>query len=177
MAYGQDEQAYWLMIIITKIKNYKEINSKILSLIDKIPNNPIFEEKDNIIHSDYNLPKNFKREYLEYFSEIIKPYFEELCLKLHTKKIQITGAWFSQYIKNGTHSWHAHQECNLTNVYFVELPHKSLGTEILNYDRLDLNEGDLLTFPAHFYHRSPLNISDNRKTIISFNSNVLDYRP
>jgi hypothetical protein len=56
---------------------------------------------------------------------------------------------------------------------------KNLGVKkvnILNHDKLDLNEGDLLTFPAYLYHRSPLNISDNRKTIISFNSDVLDYR-
>jgi hypothetical protein len=177
MAYGQDDQAYWLMIIITKIKNYKEINSKILSLIDKIPNNPIINGNDNILHSDYNLPKTFKREYLEYFFETIKPYFTEICSKLHTTKIQISDAWFSQYTKNCTHQWHTHPECNLTNVYFVELPDKSLGTEILNHDKLDLNEGDLLTFPAYLYHRSPINILDNRKTIISFNSNVLDYRP
>ena len=163
------------MILITKIKNYQEINLKILSLIDKIPNNPIIENNDNIKHSDYNLPKGFKREYLEYFFEVIKPYFIEMCLKLHTKKIQISRAWFQQYTKNCEHRWHTHPQCNFTNVYFVELPFKSLATEILNHPNLNLNEGDLLTFPAYYFHRSPLNLSEKRKTIISFNSDVYDY--
>jgi hypothetical protein len=163
------------MIIITKIKNYKEINSKILSLIDKISINPIIKSNDNITNSDYNLPIGFKREYLEYFFDVIKPYFTELCSKLHTTRIEISKAWFQQYTKNCTHQWHTHPHSNFTNVYFVELPSKSLSTEILNHPNLDLNEGDLLTFPAYYYHRSPLNLSEKRKTIISFNSDIYDY--
>jgi hypothetical protein len=163
------------MILITKIKNYKEINSKILSLIDKIPNNSIIENNENILHTDWNLPKGFKREYIEYFFEVIKPYFKEMCLKLHTIKIEVSNAWFQQYVKNGMHGWHTHAKTNFTNVYFVELPLKSLATEILNHPNLDVNEGDLLTFPAYYYHRSPLNLSEKRKTIISFNSDIYDY--
>jgi len=175
MANGQDEEAYWLMIIITKIKNFKKINKQLLSLIDKIPNNPLIEHKDNITHTDFNLPKNFKREYLEYFLQSIKPYMLEMCAKLHTKRIEIYNGWFQQYIKNSTHQWHTHPNTHFTNVYFVELPSKSLGTEILNYPNLNLNEGDLLTFPAYYYHRSPINLSEKRKTIISFNTNIYDF--
>jgi hypothetical protein len=164
------------MIIVTKIKNYKEINKNILNLIDKIPTNPLIENLDNISHTDYNLPKNFKREYLEYFLKIINPYFEEICFKLHTKKIEISYAWFQQYTENNIHQWHTHPKAHFTNVYFVELPCKSVSTEILNFNNLDLNEGDLLTFPAYFYHRSPINFSGKRKTIISFNTDIYDYK-
>lgn len=164
------------MIIITKIENYKEINKNILSLIDKIPNNRIQKNGDKIYHTDWNLPKNFKREYLDYFVKILNPYLEKISIKLSSNTIKISNIWFQQYNKLDTHTWHTHPESNFTNVYFVELPSKSLGTEILNYDKLDLNEGDLLTFPAYLYHRSPANITEARKTIISFNSNISDYR-
>jgi hypothetical protein len=163
------------MIIITKIENFKEINKQLLSLIDKIPNNPLVEYNDNITHTDFNLPKNFKREYLEYFIEHIKPYFIEICAKLHTKRIEISNAWFQQYTKNSIHQWHTHPNANFTNVYFIELPSKSLATEILNHPNLNLNEGDLLTFPAYYHHRSPINLSEERKTIISFNSNIYGF--
>ena len=163
------------MIIITKIKNFNEINFKLLSLIDKIPNNPLVECNDNITHTDFNLPKSFKREYLEYFFECIKPYFVDMCSKLHTKRIEISNAWFQQYTKNSIHQWHTHPNTNFTNVYFVELPSKSLATEIFNHPNLDLNEGDLLTFPAYYYHRSPINLSKERKTIISFNTSIYDF--
>ena len=163
------------MIIITKINNYKEINKNILFLIDKIPNNPMIEYNDNILHTDYNLPKNFKREYLDYFYEIIKPYIDKIALDLNSKKLIIHNAWFQQYVKNGAHQWHTHPNSHFTNVYFVELPSKLLTTEILGHDRLDLNEGDLLTFPAYSYHRSPINLTNERKTIISFNSDISCY--
>lgn len=163
------------MIIITKIKDFEKFNVKLLSLINKTPKNPLIEFNDNITHTDFNLPKNFKREYLDYFLEFIKPYLLEICAKLHTKKIEVSNAWFQQYTKNSLHQWHTHPNTHFTNVYFVELPFKSLGTEILNQDNLDLNEGDLLTFPAYYFHRSPINLSEKRKTIISFNSNIYDF--
>ena len=40
----------------------------------------------------------------------------------------------------------------------------------------DLEEGDLLTFPAHLLHRSNKINKDKRKTIISFNSDFKDVR-
>jgi len=163
------------MIKITKINNYQEINKQLLFLIDKIPNNSLIEGNDNISHTDWNLPFNFKREYLEYFIEIIKPYMLKITTELKSKRYSIENAWFQQYNKNSQHSWHTHSNCNFTNVYFVELPSKSLGTEILDIEKLDLSEGDLLTFPAYMYHRSPVNLEDKRKTIISFNSNFEDY--
>jgi hypothetical protein len=164
------------MILITKINNHKEINKNILSLINKIQNNPIQKDGDKIHHTDWNLPENFKREYLEYFIPILQPYLNNISIKLNSKILKISNIWFQQYNKLDTHTWHTHPEANFTNVYFVELPSKSLGTEILNHDKLDLNEGDLLTFPAYLYHRSPANITEGRKTIISFNSNISDYR-
>jgi hypothetical protein len=164
------------MIIITKIDNYKEINKNILSLIDKIPNNPIQKDSVKIHHTDWNLPNNFKREYLDYFIPVLQPYLNNISIKLKSKILKTSNIWFQQYNKSDIHNWHTHMEANFTNVYFVELPSKSLGTEILNHNRLDLNEGDLLTFPAYLYHRSPKNITGERKTIISFNSNISDYR-
>ena len=38
---------------------------------------------------------------------------------------------------------------------------------------IKLREGQLLTFPAHIMHRSPVNKSKERKTVISFNTNIL----
>jgi len=166
-----------IMIIITKIDNYKEVNKNLLNLIDKIPRNSLVEDSCSMIsHTDWNLPKTFKKEYLDYFFKIMQPYFEKLCVKLNCNEIKVTEAWFQQYIKNDLHQWHTHPKTNFTNVYFVELPDRSLSTEILGCKNLELNEGDLLTFPAFYYHRSPVNLSEKRKTIISFNTDIYDYR-
>ena len=52
-----------------------------------------------------------------------------------------------------------------------------LTTEIYDYTtnkkipNLYVKEGDLLTFPSIFPHRSTINNTNKRKTIISFNTN------
>ena len=163
------------MIKINEIDNYQEVNKQLLSLIDKIPNNPLLGKNDNISHTDWNLPRDIKREYLEYFFKIIKPYMLKIANELKSKTCDIDNVWFQQYKKNNTHQWHTHAKCQFTHVYFVELPSRSLGTEILDQKKLKLKEGDLLTFPSYFYHRSPINLSDKRKTIISFNCSFEEY--
>lgn len=158
------------MILITKVDNHKEINKELLSLINKIPKTSLNEEEQNISNTDWTLPRDFKREYLDYFYTIIRPYMLKLADQLNSKNWKIHNGWFQQYHKLENHSWHVHGGANFTNVYFIELPSDDLGTEILNHKKINVKEGDLLTFPACYYHRSPVNQTDKRKTIISFNS-------
>jgi hypothetical protein len=163
------------MIFITKINDFKKINKKLLKLIKEIKP-PLLIPKDEFIsNTDWYLPKDHERKYLDYFYETINPYMGDLALKLHSKKCSIQNGWFQQYKKSAFHGWHTHPKCNFTNVYFVELPDKSLATEILGHGKFDLNEGDLFTFPSYLYHRSPINNLNKRKTIVSFNCDFFDY--
>jgi hypothetical protein len=162
------------MIFITKTKNYKTINKQLLKLISKIKN-PYLEKGTSICNTDWSLPRSYKRDYLNYFLNFIKPYMNELATKLYSKNWTIHNSWFQQYSKSNYHEWHTHPETNFTNVYFIELPNESLGTEIFNCEKLKLQEGDLLTFPGYFYHRSFLNKTKKRKTIISFNSSFSNF--
>jgi len=163
------------MILITTIKNSKEFNKNLLNLISNIKNS-YCENGNNISNSDWSLPKDYKRDYLNYFIEKINPYMNEIALKLYSNSWNIHNFWFQQYLKSDQHTWHTHQGANFTNVYFVELPNKSLATEIYKCKKLNVKEGDLLTFPAYFYHRSPINKSNKRKTIISFNSSFGNFQ-
>jgi len=162
------------MIIVTKVKNNKYINKNLLTLINLI-NNSYKTENSFVSNTDWNLPKEHKREYLVYFYEIIRPYMNKIANKLHSKEWVIHNGWFQQYLKLGNHEWHTHPESHFTNVYFVELPHKSLVTEIYKHKKIKVEQGDLLTFPAFYYHRSPLNNLNKRKTIISFNSSFFEF--
>lgn len=162
------------MIVIQKVENYIELNKKLLKLIDKIPNNPLIETGP-ISHTDWNLPRTFKREYLDCFIPAIQPQLNNLKNQFRSKEYKIANIWFQQYTHNNYHDWHCHGEANFANVYFVELPSNSIGTEILGMENLNLKEGDLLTFPAFLYHRSPKNITNDRKTVIAFNTNLSDF--
>jgi hypothetical protein len=163
------------MIFITKIDNHKEINKNLLKLINKIKNPIKHTTGSSIFNTDWNLPEDYKRDYLIYFYEIIKPYMNKIADKLHSKKWIIHNSWFQQYLKSDSHDWHTHVKSNFANVYFVELPNKCLGTEIFKYKKLKVKTGDLLTFPAYYFHRSPMNNLNKRKTIISFNSSFEEF--
>lgn len=163
------------MILITKIKNSKTVNKNLLELINKIKN-PFLKDKCNLSNTDWDLPKDFKREYLDYFIEIIKPYMNKIAEKLYSKNWIIHNFWFQQYLNSDNHPWHTHEASHFTNVYFVELHDKICGTEIYKHKKLNLKPGYLLTFPAYLYHRSPPINLKKRKTIISFNSSFNNFK-
>ena len=153
------------------IENHNFHKNIILKLIEKIPKNKF----ENISHTDWTLPNDYKREYLEYFKTIINSYILEIRDYLNTEKYIFENCWFQQYYQNDDHSWHTHELTQFANVYFVELPNKHYKTEIFDNTTntlidLDVKEGDVITFPSFYSHRSKPNISNERKTIIAFNS-------
>ena len=83
--------------------------------------------------------------------------------------IIIHNIWFQQYEQHDKHDWHTHTESQFTNIYYVELPDGE-KTELFDEVDIDIKEGDILSFPAYIFHRSKPNISNQRKTVISFNS-------
>ena len=163
--------------LITDIKEHNSIKDKLLFFINQMEESKINNEKDSISKTDWNLPKETKRIYLEYFYSIIKPYMNTMADKLKCKSWDIHNSWYQTYKKGDTHSWHIHPAENYTNVYYVDLPEQKIKTELYDIvdnkiiDEIEVKEGKLFTFPANIIHRSPINTSNNVKTIISFNSN------
>lgn len=159
-------------LVITKIKEHFEIKKIILKEIKNTPQNKF----KLITSTDWKTPREIYRKYfIDYLMPIIKKYYlkiaEELQLKdFNINKLIIHNYWFQIYEKNSTHNWHTHASSHFTNVYFLELPDKNLATEIKDYSKLNVEEGDLITFPAYWTHRSPVNNTNKRKTIISFNT-------
>tara|TARA_R100000742_G_C4205126_1_gene33099 strand:- start:94 stop:612 length:519 start_codon:yes stop_codon:yes gene_type:complete len=161
-------EAYYFL---TSIKEHSKTKKVLLSLINQIPKT----QYEDVSHTDWNLPKDYVRPYLAPFVDIIKPYMFKLTKKMKHKTWGIHNFWFQQYEKKGYHNWHTHGSTQFSNVYFLELPDKKYGTEFLNVVtnkkfKINVKEGDLLTFPSCMFHRSPKINSKKRKTIIAFNS-------
>jgi hypothetical protein len=161
---------------IKQLENFKIHKKTLLNLISKIPEKQRKSDIEQISNTDWNIPRNYNRDYLIYFYDIIKDYMNELSDFLCVTQWSISNAWYQQYYKNDRHDWHTHSQTHYTNVFYLELPIKKYKTEI--YDcftqkliNIDVKEGDILTFPAYYNHRSVINQSNKRKTIISFNSN------
>ena len=163
--------------ILTYIKEHQQNKNKLLSLINKMQLSSINNNKDVISKTDWNLPKEIKREYINFFYKMVTPYMDNMAVKLKCKSWNISNAWYQVYKKQDTHGWHIHENNNYTNVYYLDLPEQNIKTQLYDVkdnkiiDEIQIEEGHLFTFPAHIIHRSPPNISDKTKTIISFNSN------
>jgi len=163
---------------INSLDNYSEIKEELLNRIKNTKDNMMSDERNKIFSTDWNLPKDIDRPYVNFFVDIIKPYISKITEYLMYEKTELSNFWFQRYQNQNEHPWHSHPNFHFANVFYVELPDESLKTEILDpitkniVDDIKVKEGDLLTFPAHLLHRSPLNTTDNIKTIISFNTNM-----
>ena len=100
---------------------------------------------------------------------------------------EVTESWFNQYIaeSGSDHPWHHHADSarkageknpsiHLASIYYVELPDRSLTTILKDPETgkeiiPDVKEGQILTFATDILHKSPRNLSNNRKTVIPFN--------
>lgn len=162
--------------IINQLKNHNSFKKQLLDCIDDMPNNDRRIGYENITKTDWSLPRDYHRKYIDIFYKEIPSVMEEIKDFLHCTEWNITNTWFNQYIKNDFNGWHNHPGSNFANVYYLELPEDGMQTEFLDVrtnkiiSDIKVKEGDIITFPAHILHRSKTINSDKRKTIIAFNS-------
>lgn len=157
------------------LKNHLLIKNKLLKNIEKTKKRNIKDEVDSISFTDYyekiNLENN---EYFSIFNLNAKNFYDEFIEFYCIQEMKILNCWFQQYLKNDIHQFHFHGGSNISFVYYVELENKEESTEfydIINKSVFQSNvkEGDILIFPSHLPHRSPIIKTNNRKTIISCN--------
>ena len=164
----------------SRIKNHSQIKDKILSEIDKCDDNSLRYDWEsgsyNISKLDWDKSEDEERPwckiFLPEFCEDIKEIFSSMCYT----GVNIKQVWYQQYLEGDTHGWHIHSH-HFTGVYYLEYPEGCSKTEVcspfsLKTEQMDTVEGDFIIFPAHYIHRGLPN-SDIRKTIVSFNFNVV----
>jgi hypothetical protein len=169
-------------IIVTKVKEHSLIKAKLLELISDENSYAIQEtfvnNTDKISNTDWNFSEDTSRQYIKFIQPILIECATEAFKPFNPEGLVFGNFWFQQYNANDTHGWHVHKNCHWTNVYYIELPDTSLKTQVQTITRntiidFEASEGDLVSFPSFLYHRSPVNVSAQRKTIISFNINFL----
>jgi len=163
---------------VENLKNFKKHKKILLDLISKMPDSQYSTDIDQIKKTDWHLPKDHKREYLTYFYSIVDGYLRELIDFMCVNKCEVYNGWFQQYSKNSSHEWHTHGHCHFSSVFYLELPNNTYKTQIYDFKGgildVDVKEGDILTFPAYYNHKSKIINNNDRKTIISFNINFLN---
>ena len=158
------------------LKEHNDIKSSLLEFIEKDQNGKKFIDSiDHIDRTDFFSHTNAIPHYYAVFYNHAQDYYWEVLNHYCVENIDLESVWYQQYIKKDTHGWHIHPESNISFVYNLELESSHSSTEF--YDRknkqivqLEVNEGDILTFPSYLIHRSAPLIG-KRKTIISGNYN------
>lgn len=159
---------------IFEFQNHKKLKELLLQDIDINPYPAITSYDHSISKSDWFLPSDQNRTYVDIFIKEIHADLSEFTTRLNFQKYLIHQIWFQQYYKGDSHSWHNHAGCHYTCIYYVELDDNSPPTQFINpidesnIFQINVKEGDVLIIPSMIKHQSPI-ISDGRKTIISFN--------
>ena len=150
-------------------KNQSYRNTDITDRFSYISNTDWSNQQDGVVFDWYTYS----------FSERDRESYVKLIHKKFGKNISsITTIWFNQYYANSgcEHAFHDHvsTSCDLTNIYYVELPDRSLRT-VLKHPTTgkeiipNVREGDIITFRSDILHKSPPNYTNTRKTVIAFN--------
>jgi hypothetical protein len=163
---------------ITDVKNHPEIKKRVLDAINSMEVHCSVGLDLRVCNTDWGLNTNFCRSYWD----IVKPHCEEHLFKIHEylgsrSNFAILNYWFQQYAKGDFHGWHGHADATFSSVYFVDLPSKELSTSFKFSSvefQINVGEGQIITFPSCYLHRSNPNPTSNVKTVIAFNSNLLD---
>ena len=161
------------------LNSHNSIKDKLLELIKEAEVTEIKTNDDyytdSVTRLDWHKNNDSDRPWVEYFSPYFGEYLNQELKERNMKEVDVTEIWFQQYFRNDTHGWHVHGE-NYTGVYYLEMPESTPKTQMITETgelfTPNIKEGDVLIFPSFVSHRAPLNISDERKTIISFNMSM-----
>ena len=162
-----------------KIENHSSIRDKILKEISYTQDGNL-NAKDLYFHDrisklDWNYCRDFSRPWTKIFLPEFIRTVEPMVASMGYTSIRIIDMWYQQYMEGDTHGWHVHGQ-HFTGVYYLEYPEGCSKTEVcspfnLKSKAIEVVEGDIIVFPAHYIHRGAPN-KNIRKTIVSFNFDI-----
>tara|TARA_B100000287_G_C20302927_1_gene650634 strand:- start:61 stop:633 length:573 start_codon:yes stop_codon:yes gene_type:complete len=160
-----------------KLDNHEEMKSQVLSLIDNSSDGSLEEVNENynnkISKLDWQNNADFERPWVKLILPSLIKKLGEMAYSIGYHSVFIKALWYQQYTKDSIHDWHVHSE-NYTGVYYLEYPEGAPPTKLFGNELTvpNVNEGDVVMFPAMTPHQAPMIKNDVRKTIISYNFNM-----
>jgi hypothetical protein len=124
------------------------------------------KKNNNVWATDFHTPYK-QRVYTKLIDRYLRPYIDEFARQWNAQPDWEVMWWFAQYVDGDDHRWHIHPGALFGCVYQMELPEPSMATELDGKD-FNIDEGDLIIFPAQWPHRSPP-YGKGRKTVIAGN--------
>ncbi len=181
-----------------QVDNYKKINEDLLKHIYDLHNNDnVGVKKSNINgwHSKpFDLKDNIPNKFYSHINNYIKDVFNKYGWEYIDTKVVCTSMWAIINKKGNFNIEHTHPNNYLSAAYYVKAPKncgnfKATNPNILNRHirakaeqanelnsnsaSININEGDLIIFPAYLPHSVEENKSDEDRVIVSFNIDIL----
>ena len=163
------------------LPTHNKIKSRILDIIDNYEQvNPC---KDPVTKTDFYDKICYtpnRNKYFEIFHQESESLWKSIVDYYWVTNFSIINVWFQQYQTFDTHNWHTHGQSNISLSYLLELDDSKHSTEFIDIKQKktfqieNVSEGDVIIFPSHTLHRSPIITSSNRKTSIAINLSLGD---
>lgn len=164
---------------ISKFSDHEQIRDNLLDLLSNSnytsPKHP--QSEVDITKCDWNVAQDFHRPWVEYLKDKLLQHMLEVYKNVGYDGYTLHEIWFQQYLTGSGHGWHTHSG-NFTQVYYLEMPEDAPKTQLVSpFDQktiieVDVQEGDIISFPSFVIHKGPQNNSTKQKTIISYNTSV-----
>ncbi len=160
--------AFSVPIYNYKVKNWEIKKNKLLDLFNSLQHKVV----GNVITSPIDIKTNLLLEEIKIFEEDIQ------------MKFSSTEVWFQKYENSMNHAVHTHGPTGFSSVCFVEYdknfhkpttfisPFGNYITGELERYAPDVEEGDIIFFPSNLLHYAPSNLSNEIRTIMSFNLQI-----
>lgn len=162
-------------IFVRRVPDHASKKSQILQKIQDMGEFSYRGFGNSITNTDYHLPGSILRGYMDTAQSIFFEHLNDFIGVFGYSSYEVGRIWFQQYGVGDFHDWHTHGDCTFSSVYYVDLPCGTPKTSFMYRGvefTVDVEEGDILTFPTHFAHKSNKNQSDHKKTVLSFNANA-----
>ena len=167
--------------LISKLEQHEQIKQQLLKDIETAECGTLDlrdkQAETYITKVDWGISSNWNRPWVLNAYPPIKSKINQMLVEEGYEINIITQFWFQQYVQSNYHDWHIHSG-NFVGVYYAELHQESPITELVDpWDKTsiikpDVEEGDIILFPAHIVHRAPFIKNDKRKTIVSWNMDL-----
>ena len=182
-----------------KLKDFKNLNKELCEHIYKLRDEDgsgIERSNKGGWHSknfDLTVKSSIQKKFIIKVQEYILNVFQSCGWKTENQNIRITEMWAIINKRDNFNVLHTHPNCYLSAAYYVKAPKKCGRFQVENPNiakkhsypeinirnelntegaAIDIDEGDLLIFPAYLPHKVGKNESDEDRIVISFNIDI-----
>ena len=178
---GSVHSMFNVPIVHYPIENWSVNKKKILDALPPEDETQVAHNHTGL-YTDFFSNSNADQDLPSYFPtvlNVIGPYLKNF---MDSNPVEFTGMWYQKYYQGVEHTTHCHGFNGWSSIIYVEFDPKVHESTMFyspftglspngNVETCQINikEGDMVLFPSSILHDAPLNRSDTRRTVVSYN--------